>query len=493
MFRSPTHVRIPEPEELQKARDKRLARAAAAVRFEVRSRDVRAAVQDYPESELLVLDDQTFQDLEIFESEMEGGSLFDFCNHTRNHKGAGVLRARMRRPFSSPARIIAAQESVAFLKDNLHLFERLPTFATTDLVENYIHGILPLVVSNNAVEFFLDMMDIRFGDYVRYHRIMAGVETASSFIQVLRVITQAPDLVSPPGELAGLLEEMRALLAAPGFSLITGRKTWKMWPWTVLRIDQVFRIHEKETLFRLLRLTYEVDALLAMAITTRKHGLVMPVLAKESLHVEAEGVVHPLVEKAVANPVSLDQVRRLLFLTGPNMAGKTTYLRASAIAIYLAHLGMGVPARTFRFTPAQRLFSSISLADNLSMGVSFFRAEALRIKAIAEALAMGYRVIAIMDEPFKGTNLKDALDASLAILLRFADREDNLFMFSSHLIEMEDRIKDLEQVSCSHFEAEENDGPLRFEYTLRQGISSQRLGMRVLSEEGIFDLLDKKI
>ena len=112
------------------------------------------------------------------------------------------------------------------------------------------------------------------------------------------------------------------------------------------------------------------------------------------------------------------------------------------------------------------------------------------MKAIAEALAAGYRVIAIMDEPFKGTNVKDALEASLSILLRFADREGNLFMFSSHLIEMKDRIKDHTQVSCHYFEAEEGEGPLRFDYTLRTGISSQRLGMRVLSEAGIFELLD---
>lgn len=485
-------VRVSEPDEFQKARDKRLARAAVAVRFEVRSRDVHAKVQDYPQSELLVMDDETFGDLEIFQSETEGRSLFDLCNHTRNYKGSRVLRARMRRPFSSPARIRAAQQSVAFLKERLHLFERLPSFVTTELVESYIHGILPLAVSANNLEFFFEMMDIRFGDYVRYHRIIRGVETSFAFIQALRAIADAPELASPPGELAELLSEMRELLAAPGFSLVTDSKVWDMWPWAVLRIDQVFRIHEKETVFRLLRLTYELDALLSLAITTRKHGFIMPVLSEGPLSVDAEAVFHPLVEKAVANPVNLGQDQRMLFLTGPNMAGKTTYLRASAIALYMAHLGMGVPARKFSFTPAQRLFSSISLADSLSHGVSYFRAEALRIKAVAKALSEGYRVIAIMDEPFKGTNVKDALDASLAILLEFAGREDNLFMFSSHLIEMEDEIRDLAQVCCHHFEAEENEGPLRFEYTLRPGVSSQRLGMRVLCEEGVFELLKKK-
>jgi DNA mismatch repair ATPase MutS len=172
------------------------------------------------------------------------------------------------------------------------------------------------------------------------------------------------------------------------------------------------------------------------------------------------------------------------------MAGKTTYLRAFATAFYLAHLGMGVPARNFSFVPAQRLFSSISLNDDLSGGVSYFRAEALRVKAVAEAVADGYRVVAIMDEPFKGTNVKDAFDASLAIMERLATREDCLFMFSSHLIELSEQLSACGQIDCRYFDAEEGEERLRFDYLLRQGVSNQRLGMRVLREEGIFELLD---
>jgi DNA mismatch repair ATPase MutS len=192
----------------------------------------------------------------------------------------------------------------------------------------------------------------------------------------------------------------------------------------------------------------------------------------------------------VANPLELNQDRRVLFLTGPNMAGKTTYLRAVATALYFAHLGMGVPAHRFHFVPVQSLLTSISVSDNLNDGVSFFRAEALRVKAVAQAIANGHRVIAIMDEPFKGTNIKDAFDASLAILQRFAMSEDCLFMVSSHLIELSERLSADLHVDYQYFEAEEQEDQLRFDYVLRPGVSSQRLGMRVLREEGVFDLLD---
>jgi DNA mismatch repair ATPase MutS len=152
---------------------------------------------------------------------------------------------------------------------------------------------------------------------------------------------------------------------------------------------------------------------------------------------------------------------------------------------------MGVPARFFRFSPCQRLFGSITVKDNVRAGVSFFRAEALRVKAIAEAVTDGYRVVALMDEPFKGTNVKDAFDASRAILERFAVREGSLFLVSSHLIELGEQMSSTGQVSCQHFEAGEQEGKLRFEYRLKPGVSTQRLGMRVLREEGIFAMLDE--
>ena len=123
---------------------------------------------------------------------------------------------------------------------------------------------------------------------------------------------------------------------------------------------------------------------------------------------------------------------------------------------------MGVPASRFSFVPAEQLFSSISLSDDLSSGISYFRAEALRVKAIAQAISKGHRVVAIMDEPFKGTNVKDAFDASKAILERFSTKEACLFMFSSHLIELSEHISDAGKIDCRYFQAQEGEGRLRY-------------------------------
>jgi DNA mismatch repair protein MutS len=451
---------------------------------------MKAYVPPPPNPDEMVMDAQTFKDLEIFETEQEGASLFDLCNATRTEGGAKALRARMRRPWSNPGKIRAVQDSLAYVMANRHLFDRLPTDVVTNGVETYLNGALPLVMSDNVFEFWLGAIEVRFGDFRPYGRIVRGVQATSTVVRALRRLVAAPELAAAPGELGQRLAEIRALLARPALGMVREDDMWGEKGWAVLRVDQMFRLREKDAVNRLLHLSYEVDALVSMADAITQNHFVMPQIAEGDLQVEADGISHPFIQNAVANPLQLDQRHRMLFLTGPNMAGKTTYLRACGIALYLAHLGMGVPARSFRFAPCQRLFSSITVTDNVRSGVSFFRAEALRVKAIAQAVTDGYRVVALMDEPFKGTNVKDALDASRAILERFAAKRDCIFLVSSHLIELGDQMIATGQVDCRHFEAGELEGRLRFEYVLRPGVSTQRLGMRVLREEGIFDLLD---
>ncbi len=442
------------------------------------------------ESEVLILDSHTLKDLEIFASETGEASLFEFCNLSKTEGGARALRQRMERPWSNADRILSTQESLSFILAQRQAFEKLPSSYACSRVERYINEIFPVVEHENLLEFCFNAFSLWANDDRHYMSIVRGTQFACKLIQSLRRFAEQVELLSPVGEVTPLIEEMRTLLAHTRLSRIPDQEIGG-WAWKILRLDQDLRLHEKETITRLLQIVYEVDALVAMADVTHKHGFVLPRIKDGSFGVHAEGLVHPFVENAVANPVELSQERRVLFLTGPNMAGKTTYLRAFATAFYLAHLGMGVPASSFTFVPAQRLFSSISLNDNLRSGVSYFRAEALRVKAIAQAIAGGYRVVALMDEPFKGTNVKDALDASLRILERFASKEGCLFVFSSHLIELSEKLNIADQIDCRFFEADEGEGRLRFDYLLRSGISSQRLGMRVLREEGVFDLLDE--
>jgi len=441
----------------------------------------------------MVMDPQTYRDLEIFEA-ASGPSLYDLCNSTRTLGGGKVLAARMKRPLKTVERIRAVQQSLALVRDHRPAFDRLPSTLVTHEVHSYLTGSLPLVSTDRGAQFFIEAASLRFGDFRPYAKIYRGVQLASKLVRGIRHFLANTELgvTESRGDIAPLLSELATLAERPAFGTVTERDEAGAGALRGIRVDRLFRAREREALDRMLDLVYEIDALVAMSDTCQRLGWVVPEVDEGPLQISGEDVFHPFVANAVPNPIYLGGAQHLLFLTGPNMAGKTTYLRSCGIALYLAHIGMAVPAKSFRFSPCERLFSSISISDDVRSGVSFFRAEALRVKAIVQAVTDGLRVVAMMDEPFKGTNVMDALDTSRAVLEGFIDRPECLFMVSSHLIELGDGMRESGRVDCRRFEANEEDGRLRFDYVLRPGVSSQRLGMRVLREEGIFTMLESR-
>jgi DNA mismatch repair ATPase MutS len=206
---------------------------------------------------------------------------------------------------------------------------------------------------------------------------------------------------------------------------------------------------------------------------------------------DAEGVYHPFVTEPVKNPVRLSGGEPLLFLTGPNMAGKTTYLRSVAIVVWLAQVGMGVPATRVRLTPVEALFTSLNPADNLRAGLSYFLVEVMRVKAAATILAEGRRALVIFDEVFKGTNVRDALDASAQVILGFARSRRSGCIFSSHLSELFDTLKTNRAIKYCYFDGELVDGAPRYGYRLREGISDKRFGLHLLMQAQVPELLER--
>jgi DNA mismatch repair ATPase MutS len=234
----------------------------------------------------------------------------------------------------------------------------------------------------------------------------------------------------------------------------------------------------------------ELDALDAMATTSREQGWVLPdVIDAEGVLVEADGLVHPFVESAVPNPVALDRDGPLIFLTGPNMAGKTTWMRAVGVGVLLAQAGMGVPARRMRIAPAEALFSSLHPTDDLQEGRSTFMAEVLRVRAAAELLAEGNRALILFDEAFRGTNVLDARDASLTVIRGFRHARRGATVFSSHLADLAEELRGESGIRFRRFEGRVVEGEPRFDYTLQEGVSEQRFGMLLLRRAGIPDLL----
>ena len=172
------------------------------------------------------------------------------------------------------------------------------------------------------------------------------------------------------------------------------------------------------------------------------------------------------------------------------MAGKSTFMKALGINVYLAHMGFPVAAMQMTFSVKDGIYSSINVPDNLNMGYSHFYAEVLRVKKVAEEVSSGKSLVIIFDELFKGTNVKDAYDATLAVTAAFSEYRDCLFIISTHIIEAGEVLQEQSNIQMLYLPTLMNGAIPTYPYLLQPGISSDRHGMMIIENEGILEMLE---
>ena len=254
------------------------------------------------------------------------------------------------------------------------------------------------------------------------------------------------------------------------------------------RFDYIFRYCEYDRLKDILQILYQIDAFQAVADTTTETGFVFPEIT-EGKAVEINGLYHPFLKDAVVNDVRLHESENMLFVTGANMAGKSTFLKAFGVTVYLAHLGFPVPAVSMRTGVFNGLFSTINIADNLNKGYSHFYTEVLRVKKIAEEINLTGNLVVIFDELFRGTNVKDAYDASLSIISAFAGVKGSVFLVSTHIMEVADQLSLSENIRFGYFHTTIEGKTPVYSYRLHDGVTKERLGMLIIENEGIIGII----
>ncbi|MFX1705517.1 DNA mismatch repair protein [Chitinophaga sp. CC14] len=244
----------------------------------------------------------------------------------------------------------------------------------------------------------------------------------------------------------------------------------------------------------LIDIIYQFDVYIAVSTVARtKHFCYAKALPKHKNILNISGLFHPSVEHAVSNNISFDPGSNVAFLTGANMAGKSTFMKSFGIAVYLSHMGFPVPATEMEFSVKDGLFSTINVPDSLEHGYSHFYAEVLRVKSVAEQVGESKDLVVIFDELFKGTNVKDAFDATLAITAAFSENKHCFFIISSHIIEVGEALK--ERGGSFRFlylpTVMEGNVP-RYTYQLKEGITADRHGMIIIENEGLIELIRKR-
>jgi DNA mismatch repair protein MutS len=435
----------------------------------------------------MVIDADTLRDLDVLSTSVaRGQTLIDLVDRTRTRAGRQHLRRCLTMWTPSSAAIVALQRAHQLLAADSGTYRANLDRADPDGVERYLNSTWQHPDSRTTLTSFVESVwRPRW-----YRRYLQEVEDGQRrVLALLRAVAELGTHLSATNAvpLHQMATSIASLLATPEARDLLQRGGRQSAP-ALVAFDRIARGSGRSVLAEIIDLTGALEAMWSLGVATVEHRWTYP---RVGSRFSVRALVHPFLgERSVSNDLTLDELVRVCFVTGPNMAGKSTFLKAVAIAVLLAQAGCGVPASSMEFATAGAIFSSVNIVDNVNAGESFYLAEVRRIAALARALHENGSGLAIVDEPFRGTNVHDAAEATLAIVTRLAAHPSALVFIASHIGEIAPSISDDRRIGLFNFAADLSGDRPRFDYQLREGVSTQRLGMVLLRQEGVLDLLD---
>ncbi|OGV25603.1 MAG: DNA mismatch repair protein MutS [Legionellales bacterium RIFCSPHIGHO2_12_FULL_37_14] len=241
------------------------------------------------------------------------------------------------------------------------------------------------------------------------------------------------------------------------------------------------------TLSNLAQALAEIDVLAAFAYIAEKHNWSCPTFRQESgIYIE-EGR-HPVIEAMqtnpfVANDLELSQEKSTLLITGPNMGGKSTYMRQCALIVLLAHIGSFVPAKSALIGPIDRIFTRIGANDSITQGHSTFMVEMLETAHILHHATP--KSLVLVDEIGRGTSTHDGMALAEAALIYLTLHCKAYTLFSTHYFELTELANKYSEIKNIHLEVKVTDNKLIFLYQVKPGASARSYGIEVASLAGI--------
>ncbi|MDN3656022.1 hypothetical protein QWZ08_10320 [Ferruginibacter paludis] len=228
------------------------------------------------------------------------------------------------------------------------------------------------------------------------------------------------------------------------------------------------------------------EAYLSVSTGITTHGFVFPVF--DDAQFSLAEFYHPVLKKPVKNDITARH--NVILLTGPNMSGKSTLLKAVSICVYLAHAGLAVPAAKAAMPFFSTISVAINLTDSIVSGYSHFMSEIITLKNVLLEAKNDSKCFAVFDELFRGTNIEDALEISTATIKGLTHFPNSLFFISTHL----HQLKDMEEIKTNkintcYIECNLADNIPAFTYKLKEGWSDLKLGRILFEKEGLNRLL----
>lgn len=433
-------------------------------------------------------DKQTIDDLNLL-GRYKPNSIFNIYNSTQTEGGLKCLEDIFQNPLNTVKAINKRANILEFFRNNIFDFP-IPK-DVIDIVEDYFSS----VTNNNYLLSSLNTLKGMFMSSIsadkEFEEMKKGIMASIKLLQLTDNFNYKLRTKLGSDVCKDISDEIIAILGDKKISWFRniGDEISKS---KISKYNYILRAEYRENIIRLLSIVYTFDAYISIAKSANENKMHKAIALECENHIDIKGLFHPSLPKAVSNDIFLDEMSNMIFLTGANMAGKSTLMKSFAIAIYTAHLGIPVAASSMNFGIMDGIYTSINVSDNLNMGYSHFYAEVMRVKNVAEEVRRGKRLLIVFDELFKGTNVKDAYDATLIITEAFSKHNKCSFMVSTHIVECGHEL----MTKCDNFRflylptLMNGEKPI-YTYKLKEGITSDRHGMMIINNENILDVLTK--
>ena len=433
------------------------------------------------------IDKTTLNDLSIFNGE-EDFSILSKLNHTLTTNGKEQLKKTLATPLQKIEDIRDVQATLQLILSKEAEWPMVVSNGTIMVVERfyeYNFDLLPNTVTS------LTAFNYKMLHGPDYSLIKYSIIHCFDFIKGIQQFIERYLTPTTPTPMRKYLEIAQKSIAAEPLKIIfENKKSEDLSIPQQLQLGQFIRYHYKNNMLTLLAIHAQLDAWYGMAMSVKNMNLVFPEFIESDAPIlEVKGLYHLLLQKPIPYDLQMNRATNFVFLTGANMAGKSTFIKAVGTAVFLAHIGMGVPAQQMQLSLFDGMLSNINVIDNISKGESYFYNEVQRIKATIGKVNDKRKWLILIDELFKGTNVQDAMKCSTAVIEGLLKIKNSLFILSTHLYEIGDDLKKHSNISFNYFETNTHNGQLSFNYQLRDGISNDRLGYLILEREGVTQML----
>jgi DNA mismatch repair protein MutS len=434
------------------------------------------------------IDNISFNDISIFHQEEEF-SIFHKLNFTRTTGGKEWLRRFFSEPHSDVKRILGTQNIIRTLMAHVDEWPQDITNGTVLVIDKFLdYSLDPISANQNT----FNTLSYKWLHSEDYSMVKYSMTHFADFLRGLKKIAALLEAVELPKNISFYIDRIRQLLREAPLQQLASTSAGENFS---IRQNLYYGFHfrgrYRSSILELIEIFSRLDAWYSMAVAVKTFNLSFPVFVDQDTPlVEAKGLYHILIPHPVPYDMQMSPDHNFLFLTGANMAGKSTLIKSVGAAVFLAHIGMGVPAAGMKLTLFDGLLSNINVVDNIAKGESFFFNEVQRIKHTIETINNGKKWLVLIDELFKGTNVEDAMKCSLTVIKGLIKIKNSLFILSTHLYEIGNELQAFPNISFRYFETNVSEEQLTFSYQLKEGISNDRLGYVILKREKVVEMLE---